>query len=57
MEPTHYEVCVIGGGFMGAAVGLGLIEAGAKVLLVDSVSKIHKASRANFGLVWSHRQI
>lgn len=38
---------------MGAAVALGLKEAGANVLLVDKVSKIHKASRANFGLVWS----
>lgn len=47
------EVCVIGGGFMGAAVALGLVEAGVDVLMVDKVSKIHKASRANFGLVWS----
>jgi glycine/D-amino acid oxidase-like deaminating enzyme len=48
-----YEVCVIGGGYMGAAVSLGLVQAGAKVLMIDKVSKIHKASRANFGLVWS----
>lgn len=38
---------------MGAAVGLGLAEAGAKVLMADNVSRLHKASRANFGLVWS----
>ncbi len=48
-----YDVCVIGGGFMGAAVALGLVEKGAKVLMVDKVSRIHTASRANFGLVWS----
>ncbi len=38
---------------MGAAIALGLIRAGAKVLMVDKVSEIHKASRANFGLIWS----
>lgn len=38
---------------MGAAVGLGLAEARAKVLMVDKVSRMHKASRGNFGLVWS----
>ncbi len=48
-----YDVCVIGGGFMGAAVALGLVQEGAQVQMVDKVSKIHRASRANFGLVWS----
>ena len=38
---------------MGAAVGLGLVEAGANVWMVDKVSKIHTASKANFGLAWS----
>jgi glycine/D-amino acid oxidase-like deaminating enzyme len=38
---------------MGAAVALGLVREGATVLMVDRVSKIHKASRGNFGLVWS----
>ncbi len=49
----NYDVCVIGGGYMGAAIALGLIQEGATVLMVDKVSQIHKASRANFGLVWS----
>jgi glycine/D-amino acid oxidase-like deaminating enzyme len=48
-----YDVCVIGGGYMGAAIALGLNREGARVLMVDRVSQIHKASRANFGLVWS----
>jgi len=38
---------------MGAAVGLGLVRSGAKVLMLDKISDIHKASKANFGLVWS----
>lgn len=52
-QNENCDICVIGGGFMGAALGLGLAEAGAGVLMVDKVSRIHKASRANFGLVWS----
>jgi len=50
---TNYDICVIGGGFMGAAVALGLVKTGVRVLMVDRISTIHKASKANFGLVWS----
>ena len=50
---TNYDICVIGGGFMGAAVALGLVKTGARVLMIDRISTIYKASRANFGLVWS----
>jgi glycine/D-amino acid oxidase-like deaminating enzyme len=50
---TNYDICVIGGGLMGAAAGLGLVKTGARVLMVDRISSLHKASRANFGLVWS----
>ena len=50
---TNYDICVIGGGFMGAAVALGLVKAGVRVLMVDRISTIYKASKANFGLVWS----
>jgi glycine/D-amino acid oxidase-like deaminating enzyme len=48
-----YDVCVVGGGYMGAAVALGLVRQGARVLMVDKVSEVHKASRGNFGLIWS----
>jgi glycine/D-amino acid oxidase-like deaminating enzyme len=50
---TNYDICVIGGGFMGAAVALGLVKTGVRVLVVDRISTIQKASKANFGLVWS----
>ena len=50
---TNHDICVIGGGFMGSAVALGLVRAGARVLMLDKISSIHKASKANFGLVWS----
>ncbi|MCP4022052.1 MAG: FAD-binding oxidoreductase [Desulfobacteraceae bacterium] len=48
-----YDVCVIGGGYMGSAVALGLVNLGARVLVADKISNIQKASKANFGLVWS----
>ncbi len=47
------DICVIGGGLMGAATALGLVKCGARVLMVDRTSSLYKASRANFGLVWS----
>jgi len=50
---TNYDICVIGGGFMGAAVALGLVKTGVRVLMVDRISTLQKASKANFGLVWS----
>lgn len=53
LNKPHADVCVIGGGFMGASVALGLSRMGARVLMLDRVSPVHKASRANFGLVWS----
>ncbi len=38
---------------MGSAVSLGLVKNGARVLMVDRISSLYKASKANFGLVWS----
>ncbi len=54
VENLHpYDICVIGGGYMGAAVGLGLARAGAKAVILDKISMHQRASKANFGLVWS----
>jgi len=52
-DNNKYDVCVIGGGLMGSSVALGLVRSGAKVLMVDKINRLHSASRANFGLVWS----
>jgi len=49
----HCDVCVIGGGLMGSAVALGLARQGAKVLMLDRLSAMQRASKANFGLIWS----
>lgn len=47
------EVLVIGGGMVGAAVGLGLVRKGAKVLIVDEDDNALRTARGNFGLVWT----
>jgi len=52
-DHNRYDVCVIGGGLMGSAVALGLVRSGARVLMVDKTNRLHTASKANFGLVWS----
>ncbi len=49
----HCDVCVIGGGLMGSAVALGLARLGAGVLMLDRLSAMQRASKANFGLIWS----
>ena len=50
---TNFDICVIGGGFMGTAAAMGLVKTGARVLMVDKISNLQRASKANFGLVWS----
>jgi len=52
-DHNKYDVCVIGSGLMGSSVALGLVRSGAKVLMVDKISRLHTASKANFGLIWS----
>lgn len=46
------EVAVIGGGLVGSAVGWGLARAKIKVVMLDEGDVAHRASRANFSLVW-----
>jgi glycine/D-amino acid oxidase-like deaminating enzyme len=45
-------IVVVGAGLVGAALALGLRDAGADVLLVDEADAGLRASRGNFGLVW-----
>ncbi|MBW1635227.1 MAG: FAD-binding oxidoreductase [Deltaproteobacteria bacterium] len=52
-DHNRFDVCVIGGGLMGSAVALGLVRSGARVLMVDKISRLQTASKGNFGLVWS----
>jgi len=47
-----FEVAVIGGGLVGAAVAFGLRSLGPKIAVLDEGDVAHRAARANFGLVW-----
>lgn len=47
------EIVVIGGGIVGLAVAYGLSGAGSEVVVLDEGDIAIRASRANFGLVWT----
>lgn len=46
------DLCLVGGGLVGLAVGLGLQRNGLKVTILDEGDIALRASRGNFGLVW-----
>ena len=47
-----FEVAVIGGGLVGAAIAFGLRSLGPGLALLDEGDVAHRAARANFGLIW-----
>jgi glycine/D-amino acid oxidase-like deaminating enzyme len=47
-----YDVIVIGGGMVGAAVAYGLTNDHTRVLVLDGGDTDFRAAKANFGLVW-----
>jgi hypothetical protein len=49
---TDFDVAVIGGGLVGAAVAYGLGRLGARVVVLDEGDMAVRASRGNFALVW-----
>ncbi len=51
---TDYDVVVVGGGMVGAAVAYGLAGLKRRVLMLDGADTDHRAAKANFGLVWAH---
>ena len=56
MSPVNangsFEVAVIGGGMVGAAVAFGLRSLGPKLALLDEGDVAHRTARGNFGLIW-----
>lgn len=50
--PIDYDVTVVGGGLLGAAIAWGLGRLGQSVCVLDEGDIAKRASRANFALVW-----
>ena len=51
-ERRDYDVAVVGGGLVGAAVAWGLARQGQRVAVLDEGDDAKRASRGNFALVW-----
>lgn len=49
---TGYDLIVVGGGLVGAAIAWGAASQGASVALLDEGDVAFRAARGNFGLVW-----
>ncbi len=47
-----YDVAVVGGGLVGAAIAWGLCRSGVRVVVLDEGDVARRASRGNFALVW-----
>jgi len=51
-QQNQFDVAVIGGGLVGAAIAWGMRSLGPKLALLDEGDVAYRASRGNFGLVW-----
>ena len=49
---NEFDVAVIGGGLVGAAIAWGLASRGRNVAMLDEGDIAYRASRGNFALVW-----
>ncbi|MEE9210264.1 MAG: FAD-dependent oxidoreductase [Kiloniellales bacterium] len=47
-----FEVAVVGGGMIGAALAYGLARQGLKTVMLDEGDSALRAARGNFGLIW-----
>ncbi len=47
-----FEVAVVGGGMIGAALAYGLARRDRKVVMLDEGDTALRAARGNFGLIW-----
>ena len=51
-EPLRFDVAVIGGGLVGAAIAYGLVDRVGRLAVLDEGDVAFRASRGNFGLIW-----
>jgi glycine/D-amino acid oxidase-like deaminating enzyme len=51
-ESNDFDVAVIGGGLLGAAIAYGLRRLHSRLVLLDEGDIAFRAARGNFGLVW-----
>ena len=49
---ARFEMAVVGGGLVGAAVAFGLRALGPRLVVVDEGDRAFRAARGNFGLIW-----
>jgi len=49
---ADFDVAVVGGGLVGAALAWGIARSHRRVVVLDEGDVAHRASRANFALVW-----
>lgn len=49
---AEFDVAVIGGGLVGAALAWGIAREHQRVVVLDEGDVAHRASRANFALIW-----
>jgi hydrogen cyanide synthase HcnC len=50
--PATADAAVIGGGIVGIAIARGLLGHGLRTVILDEGDRAHRASRANFALIW-----
>ena len=52
VKVRSYDVVVVGGGLVGAALGYGLADRSRQVAMLDEGDRALRAARGNFGLIW-----
>jgi hydrogen cyanide synthase HcnC len=52
MKTRSYDVAVVGGGLVGAAIAYGLADGSRRVAMLDEGDRALRAARGNFGLIW-----
>jgi len=52
LRDKDFDVAVVGGGLVGAAIAWGLASVGQRVAVLDEGDVAYRASRGNFALVW-----